>query len=163
MGINLPGEVAGLLNDLGYTWPEVDEDKLFDMGRRWLDYGGKLEGISTQAQNSAAQVWNNNHGPAVDAFKAKWEHEHSPAAVLKDGGTAAYALGGALFVCALIVLILKINVIVQLIILLCEIIEALATAAPSFGASLLEIPVFKEIQSRIINLLINEAMNQVLG
>lgn len=159
----LPGAVAGLLNDLGYTWPEVDEDKLFDMGQKWLAYGGRLEGISTDAQNAAAEVWTNNHGQAVDAFKARWEHEHSPASVLKDGGTAAYAFGGALFVCAAIVLALKINVIIQLITLLIEIIEAIATAAPTFGASLLEIPVFKEIQGRIINLLINEAMNQVLG
>jgi hypothetical protein len=61
------------------------------------------------------------------------------------------------------VLALKINVIVQLIMLAIEIAEALATAAPTFGASLAEIPIFKEITQLIIDQLINLALNAVLG
>jgi hypothetical protein len=61
------------------------------------------------------------------------------------------------------VLALKINVIVQLTILLIEIIQAIATAAPTFGASLLEIPVFKKITDMAINLIISQAMEAILG
>lgn len=39
----------------------------------------------------------------------------------------------------------------------------MATAAPTFGASLLEIPVFKELTSRIIGLIVNEAINAIMA
>lgn len=32
MGMELPGELRSLLGVLGYTWPEADETKLFEMG-----------------------------------------------------------------------------------------------------------------------------------
>jgi hypothetical protein len=148
---------------MNYFWPEVDEDKLFQLGQHWISYGGKLQGISSAAQMAAAEVWTSNHGPAVEAFKAKWEHEHSPAAVLKDGATAAYAMGAVLALCAAVVLALKINVLIQLFILLADIIEAIALGPETLGVSLLQIPVVKEIIGRIIGLLINMAIDSLLG
>ena len=65
--------------------------------------------------------------------------------------------------CAGLVLGLKINTIVNLGILLAEIVEAMATAVPTFGASLAEIPVFKEIAQRIIGAIINEVVTAILG
>lgn len=163
MGMTLPGELERLLNDLGFIWPEIDEERLFELAGSWSDYAGRLEQISGDAQRAAEEVWSGNSGPAVEAFKARWEHEKSPAQILNKGATAGHTLGAALIVCAAVVLALKINVIVQLTILLIEIIEAIATAVPTFGASLLEIPVFKEIQQMIINAIINEAINAILG
>ncbi len=72
-------------------------------------------------------------------------------------------IGAGLMACAGIVLAVKIDVIVQLVSLAIEIIEATATAPVTFGASLLEIPVFKEITGLLINLLINLALNAVMG
>ncbi|WP_433181249.1 hypothetical protein [Actinoallomurus sp. CA-150999] len=163
MGLTLPGQLETLLNDLGFTWPEIDEERLLSLGHSWSAYGSRLQQISRDAQSAAEEVWSGNSGPAVERFKSRWEHEESPARVLSDGATAAHALGAVLMVCAAVVLALKVNVIVQLSILLAEIIEAVATAAVTFGASLLEIPVFKEIQQRIVNAIINEAINTILG
>ena len=58
---------------------------------------------------------------------------------------------------------MKINVIVQLTILLIQIIQAIATAAPTFGASLLEIPVFKKLTDIVLGVLIDQAIGVVLG
>ena len=58
---------------------------------------------------------------------------------------------------------LKINVIVQLTLLLVEIIEAIATTEVTFGASLLEIPAFKKLTDIAINFLMSQAMEVVLG
>ena len=44
-----------------------------------------------------------------------------------------------------------------------EIVEAIATSEITFGASLLEIPVFKKIADMVINALINEALGVILG
>jgi hypothetical protein len=163
MGLQLPGELADLLNELGYTWPKADEQKLFELGQHWMAYGGRLGGIVQDAAAAAQPVWADNRGEGIDAFKAKWEDNDSPLAVARDGVTGAQVLGAALFVCAGIVLALKINVIVQLTILLIEIIQAIATAPETFGASLLEIPAFKKITDMAVNLIINQAMEAILG
>jgi hypothetical protein len=163
VGINIPGELADLLNELGYIWPKVDEDKLFQLGQYWIGFGGDLQTSVQQAGSNASKVWDSNKGDAVEAFKQKWQDKDSPNAVLTDGVTAAQLIGACLFICALIVLALKINVIVQVTILLIEIIEAIATAVPTFGASLLEIPVFKKIADLAINFIISKAMEAILG
>jgi len=80
-----------------------------------------------------------NHGDAIETFRERWAAERAPSAVLRDGATGTQAVGAALLVCAGIVLALKICVIVQLTILAIEIIQAIATAEVTFGASLLEI------------------------
>jgi hypothetical protein len=58
---------------------------------------------------------------------------------------------------------LKVNVIAQLAWLLAAIVEAIATAEFTFGASLLEIPAFKKLADMAINFVINQAMQVILG
>jgi hypothetical protein len=163
MGLDIPGQLADLLNELGYIWPKVDEDKLFQLGQYWISFGGDLQTQVQSASGSASAVWQQNKGDAIEAFKTKWKDKDSPEAVLTDGTTASHLIGACLFICALIVLALKINVIVQVTILLIEIIEAIATAVPTFGASLLEIPVFKKLADLAINFIISKAMEAILG
>src|SRR4051812_11683257 len=110
--MTLPGELERLLNDLGFNWPEIDEERLFELGQSWTAYGSHLEQISGDAESAAEEVWTGNSGPAIEAFKARWEHEKSPAQILKKGATAGHALGAILMVCGGVVLALKINVIV---------------------------------------------------
>lgn len=160
--MQLPGELVSLLSMLGYTWPEADEEKLFELGNRWTAYGGSL-GASVQDLESAAQaVWQQNRGEAVAAFRKAWSDAEAPAANLRDGADGATLIGVGLMVAAGIVLVLKINVIVQLVMLAIEIAEAIATAGPTLGASLLEIPIFKEITGLLINELIDLAVQSLL-
>lgn len=163
MGLMIPGELANLLNDLGYIWPKSDEEKMVQLGQHWMDHGGKVAGVVQDAHTAAGNAMTASQGATMDAFTEKWEHPSSAANVAQKGATGAQVIGIGLFVCAGIVLALKINVIVQLTILLIEIIEAIATAVPTFGASLLEIPVFKKLADMAINLIINLAMEAVLG
>jgi hypothetical protein len=163
VGLDLPGDLERLLNDLGYTWPEVDETELFALGTTWCSFGGTLSQTQQLAQSAADQVGAYNQGEAIEAFKKKWAGQNAPAAVLGDAATGVEVGGAALLLCAGVVLALKINTIVNLVILAAEIIEALATAVPTFGASLAEIPVFKEITDRIVQAIINEAVTAILG
>ena len=163
MGLMIPGELADLLNELGYTWPKSDEEKLFEIGQRWIAFGGSVHGALADIQQPAEKAWTDNRGAAIDAFKAEWADEDSAPAVLRDAAVSAEVTSAALFVCAAVVLALKINVIVQLTILLIEIIQAVASAAPTFGVSLLEIPVFKKLADMAINLIINQALEAILG
>lgn len=163
MGLQLPGELVTLLNDLGYNWPEADEEKLFQLGQHWIDFGSTISGVVSDGEAAVSRVIADNHGAAITAFHDRWADKNSPAGVLHDGVTAAHVIGGCLFVCAAVVLALKINVIVQLTILAIEIVQAIATAPETFGASLLEVPAFKKITDMAINFIINEAMEKILG
>jgi hypothetical protein len=163
MGLQIPGELASLLQMLGYNWPKADEEKLFEMGNAWMAFGGKFEQPIGEAGTHAQAVWSDNQGEAIDAFRSAWQHPDAPAPALHDGTTAATIVGAGLMVCGGIVLALKINVIVQLTMLAIEIAQALATAVATFGASLAEIPIFKEITSLIIDQLIDMAINAILN
>lgn len=163
MGLNIPGELADLLNELGYTWPKSDETQLFSLGQQWMEFSSQASQASQQAQAAVNGLSGNNTGADIEAFMRSWQGEDSAVASLDSGATGAQVLGGALFVCAGVVLALKINVIVQLTILAVEIIEAIATAVPTFGASLLEVPVFKKLCDIALNFIINQAMEAILG
>ncbi|MFF5180678.1 hypothetical protein ACFY2Q_21840 [Micromonospora sp. NPDC000316] len=162
MGIQIPGELSGLLNELGYLWPESDEERLFELAQAWIAFGAEAEAAATDATTAVALLAGND-GSALEAFWSQWTDSDSAAAVLQDIGFGARAVGAALLVCALVVLALKINVIVQLTLLAISIAQAIATAAPTFGASLLEIPVFKKLVDIAIDFLIGQALEAILG
>lgn len=163
MGLQIPGELADLLNDLGYIWPKSDEEKLFELGQHWIGFGSSVQQAAGDADTAAQGVWTGNTGDAVEAFRKFWSDQESASATTHAGANGSLAVGAALVVCAAVVLALKINVIIQLVTLAIEIAEAVATAVPTFGASLLEIPVFKEITNRLMQLVFNEAIGAVLG
>ncbi|HEV7935718.1 MAG TPA: hypothetical protein VGP70_25815 [Actinomadura sp.] len=163
MGLQLPGELISLLSMLGYTWPEADETKLFEMGNAWIGFAASHSGPLGEADAHAERVWMDNRGEDIDAFRNVWGKEDSPKANLEDFTTAANVIGAGLMVCAGIVLALKINVIVQLVILAVEIAQAIATAVATFGASLAEIPIFKMITQFVIDQLIDMALQAILN
>lgn len=163
MGLQLPGELVSLLGMLGYNWPEADEEKLFELGSEWMNFSGSLQNVISRADSAAQQVWASNTGDDIAAFQKAWGEEDSPSAVLRDSTTGATVIGACFFVAAGVVLALKINVIVQLTILAVEIAQAIATAVATLGASLAEIPIFKEITGMIIDFLIDQAIGALLS
>ncbi|MET7467391.1 hypothetical protein ACFYON_05510 [Micromonospora sp. NPDC005686] len=158
MGMELPGELRSLLGVLGYTWPEADETKLFEMGNAWIRFSDTLSGVVSDANTGAATVWTQHTGQDIAAFQTWWNKEDSPADSLRDGVTAAVLTGTGLIICGAIVLALKVAVIVQLVILAVQIAQAVATAAVTFGASLLEIPIFHTLARTIVGNLVQEAL-----
>ncbi|WP_020577839.1 hypothetical protein [Actinopolymorpha alba] len=162
-GLTLPGPLVTLLSDLGYLWPDADEVRLMQLGQAWVSLQSKLDGFAEEAQRAAERVWTENQGTDVDAFKEAWGRPEDALDTLRKDSTGVTVVGALILVCALVVLMLKIWVIIQLVLLAIAIAQAIATAAVSFGASLLEIPVFKEIFGRIINLLISRALEVLLG
>jgi hypothetical protein len=162
MGMDLPGPLAALLNDLGFIWPEIDEVKLLHLGTTWTGMSPTLSGHASESTEHASTVWTQNEGDAISAFETAWKSQHGPAANLANASSSTGIVGVALMGAAAIVLGLKVNTIAQLGALAAEIIEAIATAPETFGASLLEIPVFKEISGRAIGAIINEAINALM-
>jgi hypothetical protein len=163
MGLVLPSQLAGLLEDLGYFWPNSDEMKMFQMGQMWMEHGGTASATVQQADQAVQSALSANAGRGMEGFKAKWDAEDSAHNVAQDGVTGARVIGAALFACAAIVLALKITVIIQLTILLIQIIQAVAASVATFGASLAWIPVAKKLADMAINFAISKAMEALLG
>jgi hypothetical protein len=162
MGMDLPGPLSALLNDLGFIWPEIDEVKLLHLGTTWAGMSPSLSGHASDSTAHASAVWEQNEGEAISAFEAAWKSVRGPATNLANASSSTEIVGVALMGAAAIVLGLKVNTIAQLAMLAAEIIEAIVTAPETFGASLLEIPVFKEISGRVIGAIINEAINALM-
>jgi hypothetical protein len=162
VGLELPGELRSLLDILGYTWPEADETLLMKMGQSWIAFSARLGAIVSDAQSTAPAVWSEHDGEAVTAFHDWWAREDSPAQTLSDGVNAAVLTGTGLMICGAIVLALKVAVIAQLAILAVEIAQAVATAAPTFGASLAEIPIFQQLTRSIVGNIVQETVMQLI-
>jgi hypothetical protein len=163
MGMQLPGEVRSFLSIVGFNWPAGDETKLLDLGQEWLGLADKVQSHVEQAKSAAEKVWNTNSSDMIEAFKKKWLGESSPASRIDLGATGATIVGAGVMVCAGIVLVLKINVIVQVTLTLIEIAAALAASFVTFGASAAIVPLLREACKRILDWLLGEAIGKVLN
>jgi hypothetical protein len=159
VGLELPGYVTEPLSWIGMSWPEADEDKLFEAGQTWLTYGSNLRSQAGQANTVAQQIPAQHQGEAVDAFVAWWNADDGPGKNLDDNAAAAEVIGAALIVMAGITLALKIAYIAQLVVLAIEVAQAIATAFFSFGATTAEIPGFVAATRALCR----EALNKVIS
>jgi hypothetical protein len=162
VGLQLPPELAEALNWVGFTWPEADEELLFQAAQSWTLFAGRLRGAMAGAQAGATQVTTTNRGRDVDAFGRMWQGEEGPTRRAEDGATAAELIAAALLVMAVITLAQKILTIVQLVILVVQVAMALAAAAPTLGASLAQIPVAVGVARVAIRRIITEVVQKVV-
>ena len=161
MGLELPGWLTEPLGWIGLTWPQADEEKLFQDGQVWLNYGSTLRGQAQDANNTAQKVWSENHGDSIEAFQKWWNADDGPAKHLEGEAIAAELIGAGLIVMAAITLALKIAFIVQLIMLAIEVAQAIASAIATFGATTAEIPGFIAATRAICRELINKVISMV--
>ena len=162
MGMQLPSELTTALGFIGVDWPTSDEEKIFGMGGSWLGFAGQLKTVAGDATQAVEKVSNGHRGPTVESFKKLWD-EYGGTRNLDIASAAGTGFSVGLFVYAAVVLVLKINAMIQLVILTIQIAQAIATAAVTFGASLLEIPVFRQITKSIVENLLWMAIGEIIG
>src|SRR5688572_14974243 len=114
MGLQLPSALTEPLGWIGMTWPEGDEEELFEAGQRWIAFGTAVRGTILGADKTAADVWSQNQGEGVDAFRRWWTASDGPHDRLGDDALAAETVGAAMIVYAGVTLALKIQFLVQL-------------------------------------------------
>ncbi|MFF3908450.1 PE-PGRS family protein [Streptomyces sp. NPDC001848] len=138
MSLTLPSELVWVLDLLGYSWPEADEEALHEVAEAWRSFGRQLEEIEAQGERFARTVVAVNVGTAVDGFSKAWgaytgvggEDRYIP-----DAKTACEVIALAFDAAAVAVLTAKLAVIAQLVALALEIIAAQASAPFTFGLS----------------------------
>ncbi|MGW5247189.1 WXG100-like domain-containing protein [Streptomyces sp. NPDC004129] len=138
MSLTLPSELVWVLDLLGYSWPEVDEEALHEVAETWRNFGAELEGIQAQGERFAGTVIASNMGSAVDGFTKAWgayTGANGEDRYIPDAQTACEVIALAFDAAAVAVLTAKLAVIAQLIALAVEIIAAQAAAPFTFGLS----------------------------
>ena len=71
MGLTLPGELERLLNDLGFTWPEVDEQDLFSVGGDWCSFGSAVGSAHATSSGATQQLLSRNQSDALQTFSTR--------------------------------------------------------------------------------------------
>ncbi|MDT0468577.1 WXG100-like domain-containing protein [Streptomyces gibsoniae] len=138
MSLTLPSELVWVLDLLGYSWPEVDEEALHEVAETWRNFGAELEGIQAQGERFAGTVIASNMGSAVDGFSKAWgayTGANGEDRYIPDAQTACEVIALAFDAAAVAVLTAKLAVIAQLVTLAVEIIAAQAAAPFTFGLS----------------------------
>lgn len=138
MALTLPDELVWVLDLLGYSWPDADEDALHQVAETWRTFGNQLEQIQTTGEGYARTVVASNVGTAVDGFSKAWgayTGSNGEDRYLPDARTACEVIALAFDAAAIAVLTAKLAVIAQLIALAVEIIAAQASAPFTFGLS----------------------------
>ena len=69
MGLTLPGELERLLNDLGFTWPEVDEQDLFSVGGEWCSFGSAVSNAHSTSTGASQQLLSRNRATPCRASR----------------------------------------------------------------------------------------------
>lgn len=163
MAVMIPAEASKLLNELGFEWPEGNEDKVFDYGNRWMSYAGELGGVVETATEGANKALSDNVGEAIDAFKGAFTKSEGVDDVAKKLQFGANMMGGCLFLVGAAIIALKIAFVVNLVATVIQIATAIAAAVPTCGASLGWIPVAKLICQKLLEMAINFGINKLMG
>lgn len=133
MSIMLPGDLAWVLNLLGFAWPNVDEDQLRAAAADHRRIAGQVEQAASHGNAGTATVSGANEGMAAQAFASRWARVSQP-----HLGRLAQVYGitaDMQDVMADIVEGAKAAVIAQLVALAAEIAAAAAASVVTFGLS----------------------------
>lgn len=163
MTIELPAILTEPLEWIGFDWPQADEDRLLADGQAWIDHGTRLRRHAAEADAAARRVWLENEGATVEAFERWWTGADGPGRHLDDAATAVELIGAGLIAMAGVTVALKTAYIAQLTLLAFQVGQALATAAPSGGATLAEIPIFIAASRIACRQILHRALQSVEG
>ncbi|SDT75365.1 WXG100-like domain-containing protein [Actinoplanes derwentensis] len=163
MTIELPSILTEPLEWIGFDWPQADEDRLLADGQAWIEHGTRLRRHAAEADAAARRVWQENEGASVEAFERWWNGDDGPGRHLDDAATAVELIGAGLIAMAGVTVALKTAYIAQLTLLAFQVGQALATAVPTSGATLAEIPIFIGASRVACRQILHRALQTVEG
>ncbi|WP_432003457.1 RHS repeat-associated core domain-containing protein [Streptomyces sioyaensis] len=134
MGVVLPGWADEILDIIGISWPNVDEDDYRDMADAMREFADDFDGGANEAHQAIQGLVSSAGGSlAVEALNAHWSKINGTH--LKNLGECGRLAATALDGVAILIEGAKIGAIVQLGILAAEVIAAQAAAPFTFGLS----------------------------
>ncbi|MFH8343846.1 DUF6531 domain-containing protein [Streptomyces sp. NPDC018045] len=160
MGVVLPGWADEVLDIIGVSWPNVDEDDYREMATAMREFAGDISDGAGQADQAVrALVSSAGGGQAAEALNAHWGKVNGThlAKLARCGELAAAALDGV----AVLIEGAKLGAIVQLGILAAEVVAAQAAAPFTFGLSELGALAATQATRVVVKRLFKEVCRQV--
>lgn len=131
MAIELPDEVATLLNFIGIRWPSVNEDKVREFGEHIKEFAKGLEEVHADSTATVHQLGGAYEGASYQALAAKWalmSDKHFNEVV-----QAAHVVAQAMDIAADAIVAMKLEALGELIVLAATFVAAQAAAVATAG------------------------------
>lgn len=151
--------VIELLNYLGYPWPTTEPDALRSAGSQWTSLGGTIEGWLADLTAGINHLAANNAGPTLETTTSYLRGGDSNVAALQSLADAIPTIAGGYGLAADVVIALRAAVIAEILLDALMLAAAIVSGGVSAGASFL----VKQGAGAVIDYLIDQAINQVLG
>lgn len=162
MTITAPPNVAYALSLIGITWPDTDEDKIYNLGDAWMAVSRELGAVADAMDTHARTLWNTGLGVGVEAFRLKWTESDAPSATIRDGARAAALIADGLYTAYKIVVAYKLKIIAEIASLAVSAGVMVYGAFYTFGAALLAAPLLRWATRVAIDELTSLAVQSVL-
>jgi uncharacterized protein YukE len=161
MAIELPHAVVKLLDFLGVTWPEVNEDKVRELADHVRDFAAKVDDSHQDATATLKRLGQGYEGASYDAMIAKWATMSSSHMdeLQTACGTVATALDGA----ATAITTLKGSALAEIGVQAALFVADQAAAAVTFGLSELALPGIEAAGRAIMKKLIKEIEDHLVS
>lgn len=161
MGVVLPQELVWVLDIIGVSWPNINEDDLKEAADELKQIAQELESGHGDAKAEIEQMLSISSSQSLKLFEALWQK-------LSDGHLKDLAEGLKIFADVLevvygVIIALKTEAIVQLGILAAQLIADQAAAVETLGLSEAEAAGAIAICKTLVKRLLDEAVQQILA
>ena len=161
MSINLPHGLVEIGDILGFSWPEIDEDQLFEAGVHLRAYAEHASAASAAHGLQIADLGGHYEGHSYSALAgARSDRSKGNLETLIQG---CHQLAGGIDLAADAVVVMKGKVIVQLGIAAGEFAAAQFGAVVTLGAAEAAAAALIAAQNRILNGIFNECIAEVVA
>ena len=161
MAIELPNEVAQLLQFIGINWPQVNEDKVREAGQHVTAFGQNVQSAHADATATLQQAGQHYQGNAYEAMIATWgqksqDHMHELI-------TACQVVGTALDAAADVIIGMKVAAIAELVVLAASFIADQAAAVATFGIAEAAVALIEELAEKVVEFLEQQLIQYIIG
>jgi len=160
VSINLPHWLAEVMDILGFTWPEIDEDQLVEAGRHLREYADHSSKAMAAHGRQIADLGQQYDGQSYASLAAAWSNQsHTNMESLVQG---CHLMADGMDLAADGVVAMKGKVLVQLGIATAEVVAIQAAAVATVGVAEAAMPALILAQNRILNGILNEFAAEVV-
>ncbi|MEV1019984.1 DUF6531 domain-containing protein [Streptomyces sp. NPDC050264] len=160
MGYTIPGWLDELLEVVGISFPNVDEDDYREMATAMREFAEQFESHGGDAHKAVTRILSSSDGWAVDAFEKHWDQVRT--GHLEKLPELARLLADACDVLADIIFGMKTKAEIELGVLAATIAAAVATAVLTAGLSMLAVAGEMTAVRVIIKRLVDEAVDRIV-
>ena len=161
VSVELPGEVVWFLNLIGVNWPNVDEDQVRVFAGHVRGFADNIDSTHQAATSTIRQMSSAYSGSSYEQLVATWARmSNSHMAELVD---ACHTVATAIDVAADAIVAAKMAAIGELAAMAASFVADQAAAVVTFGAAEAAEAVIIEGAKKLINGLINQLEQHILG